>query len=106
MQEMQSMQEACCTPPARNQPRIAAVIEEETTQFFIMCEQKIVCKVDCLQNALFLVFSAYYVFNLEYPNNAKSILYFIQDYILSSPDTGKRLGSYLAVVSDIQRCVS
>ena len=48
-------------------------------------------------------FFAYYCFNLEYPPMSKDVLYFIQDYILDHPDSRKKSGGYLAIVSDIKR---
>ena len=49
-----------------------------------------------------IMFSCYYIFNLEYPKPAQNVFsFFLQDYILSFPDSLKRPSTYLAVVSDI-----
>ena len=98
-----TMEEACRKIPLRNSPRIAAFVSEESVQFFILCEQKVLCKAPSLQVALFLMFSAYYVFNLEYPKQVRNVLFFFQDYILSQPDSFKRPSPYISVVSDIKR---
>ena len=60
------MQQACQQLPVRNQPRIAAIVGEGSTQYFVICESKVLCEVPTLQAALFTAFSAYYCFNLEY----------------------------------------
>lgn len=100
----QSVDSACTKSPKRNQPRVGAFSgEEDSTEYLIICEQKVLCKVPSFKIALFTMFSCYYSFNLEYPPPAKNVFYFFQDFILDSPDSNKRSGSYLAVVSDIKR---
>lgn len=91
-------------PPVRNSPRIA--VFRRTTgspQYFILCEQRTLCDVPDLKAALFYMFSSYYIFNLEYPKVALSFFYFLQDYVLSYPDSLKRPSTYLAILSDIKR---
>lgn len=44
---------------ARNSPRIAAFIGEETKQYFVLVEQDVLCQVPSVQSALFITFSAY-----------------------------------------------
>ena len=100
---MDSVQQACQQLPIRNQPQIAAIVGEGSTQYFVICESKVLCEVPTLQVALFTAFSAYYCFNLEYPASAKNIFCFFQDYILEHPDSNKKSGTYLAMVSDIKR---
>ena len=100
---MESIDSACRKPPRRTQPRIAAFLGEEDPQYLVLCEEKVLYKCPSLQAALFYTFASYYVFNLEYPSKAKNIFSFIQDYILGHPDSNKKSGSYLAVVSDIKR---
>lgn len=51
------------------------------------------------------MFAAYYVFNLEYPKQVKSVFYFLQDYVVGHPDSYKRPVTYIAVASDIRRAV-
>lgn len=100
---MDSVQQACQQLPVRNQPRIAAIVGKGSTQYFVICESKVLCEVPTLQAVLFTAFSAYYCFNLEYPASAKNIFCFFQDYILGHPDSNKKSGTYLATVSDIKR---
>jgi len=45
------------------------------SQYFI-CEQCVLCELPTFQSALFIMFAAYYVFNLEYPK---------QECVLFSP---------------------
>lgn len=100
---MESVEAACCKAPKRTQPYIAAFVGEENTQYMILCENRSLCKVPTLQTAIFTAFAAYYSFNLEYPVLAKNIFSFFQDYILGHPDSNRKSGAYLAVVSDIKR---
>ena len=94
---------ACNKPPVRSQPRIAAFIGEGPVQYFVICESQVLCQVPTLQLALFTAFASYYCFNLEYPMAAKNVLSFFQDYILGYPDSNKKSGAYLGIVSDIKR---
>ena len=100
---MNSITAACRMPPKRTQPRIAAVVGEENTQYFVVCEQLVLFKVTSLRLAIFFTVASYYCFNLEYPTPAKNLFNFLQDYILGQPDSNKKSASYLAVVSDIKR---
>ena len=61
------------------------------------------CEVPTLQDALFFVFAAYYVFNLSCPKETEKIVFFFQDYIIQHPDSVGRSSTYLATVSDIKR---
>ena len=91
------------TSPVRSAPRIAAFTGEEAVQYFVLVEQAILCQVPTFQFALFISFSSYYVFHLEYPRQIKNMLFFIQDYVLGYPDSYKRPGTYLAIASDIKK---
>ena len=86
IQEYDHVDIICKKPPLRNQPRIAAYKLEARTQYFIICEQKVLCEVSNFDTALFIVFSSYCFFNLEYPLKTKNLLSFFQDYILEQPD--------------------
>ena len=65
------------------QPRITSFIGDDSKSY---CEQQILCKLDLLQNAIFIMFAVYYCFNLECPTPAKNVFSFLQDYIISSCD--------------------
>ena len=98
------MDDICKEIPIRNSPRIAALVgESKSVQYFIIVEQSVLCEVPSFQMALFIMFSAYYVFNLAYPKQSKNTLLFLQDFILESPDGTKRPATYLATSSDINR---
>lgn len=103
LQATDNISDICSKPPVRNQPRIAAIVGDLVTEYFIICEQKVFCKVLSLKMALFIVFSCYYCFNLEYPGAAKWIFVFFQDYILEQPDHTKKSATYLSITSDIKR---
>ena len=81
---MDSVEQACQQLPVRNQPRIAAIVGEGSTQYFV-CESKVLCEVPMLQAALFTCFSAYYCFNLEYPVSAKNIFCFFPRLYFGMP---------------------
>ena len=79
------------------------MIGEESPQYIVVCEDRMLFKLESLKLALFFTVAAYYCFNLEYPTQAKSVFHFIQDYILGQPDSSKKSATYIAVVSDIHR---
>ena len=60
-----------------------------------MCEQKEVTKITTVQTALFTVFSLYYCLHLQYPDEAKWIYYFFQDFILQQPDRSTKSATYI-----------
>ncbi len=64
------------------------------------------CEADTFSEGLFLLLSAYYVFHLSYPDRFKNTMFFMQDYLLGMPDNYQpRKGAYLAIASDIKRCL-
>ena len=99
-------EDVCKQPPLRTAPRIAAFMGEENIQYFVLIEHRVLCQVPSLQHALYIMFSAFYVFHLEYPKQTKNVMFFFQDYIVAHPDSMKRPGTYLAVVSDIKKLAS
>ena len=72
----------------KNSPRVAAfVVDEsihaafvvdESIQYFILVEQTVLCQNCSLQCALFLTFSSYYVFHLEYPKPIRNVMFFFK----------------------------
>ena len=95
--------DVCKEAPLRNSPRIAAFIGEESQQYFILLEQRVLCQLPSFQLAVFIVFSTYYCFHLEYPKAVRNVMLFFQDYILSFPDGLRRPATYLAMASDINK---
>jgi len=73
---MESVEAACTKPPVRPQPRIAAFVGESACEYFVVCEQQVLCKVPTFQTALFITFASYYIFNLEYPTLARNVFCF------------------------------
>ena len=102
-QDVVSVEEAITSEPIRNAPRVAAMVGERKRQYFVLMEQSVLCEVASLSQALFVAFGCYYVYNLEYPPKASSIVFFFQDYLLGYPDSVKRPSSYIAVLSDIKK---
>ena len=89
--------------PPRNSPRFVAFVGEHQTQYYVLVEQKVLCQVPSFQEALFVTFSAYYVFHLGYPTVIESVYFFLQDYVLGYPDSSRRKGTYLATATDIKK---
>ena len=79
---------------------------EEAIQYFVLIEQKVLCQVPSFQFALYITFSAFYVFHLEYPKVVRNVFFFLQDYVLSYPDSLRRPATYLATASDINKLKS
>lgn len=95
-----------CTESPTSSPRIAALVGDEAVQYFIVVEQDVFIQVPTFQLALFVVFSAYYIFNLAYPKQMEKVLFFLQDYVLGMPDSAHRPGAYLATASDLNKFIS
>ena len=97
-----SVNEAVIDSEVNNAPRVASMVtDSDSIQYFIFVEQTVLFEVSSLPLALFLMFSCYYVFHVDYPPKALGLFYFFQDYILGHPDSLKRPTTYLAVISDL-----
>ena len=55
-------------------PRIGAFLSEND-QYFIFIEGNVLCQVSKFPDALFLMFSAFYKFCLEYPTPVKNVIF-------------------------------
>ena len=103
---MMTTTSVCQTTPVCNQPWIAALIgDSAATKYLVICEQKEIAIVSSLESALYMAFSLYYCFNLQYPEKAKWMYFFLQDYILEQPDRSVKSATYLSVTSDIKRAL-
>lgn len=78
--------------PARNTPWIGEFMADDGDSiYFIYIEQTILCSVSSFTRTLFLWFSLYYMFNLEYAKNSKrSKFIFSGVHFLVSPTTHVR----------------
>ena len=92
--------------PIRNSPRIARIYEGCINEYYIICEQEVLCTTSSFCDALFLLFASYYTFNLEYPKQVQNILFFLQDHVLSFPDNLSRPINYVTVVTDVKKHLS
>ncbi len=54
--------------------------------YFIFIEQSVVCSTKSFTKALFLWFSFYYIFNLEYEKNSRDLCLFFQEFVFGLPD--------------------
>ena len=103
LQEMESVQNACRGDPVRNQPWFAAFLGDGATQYITVLERKNFAKTSLLETAIYLTFSLYCCLNLGYPDEAKWIFSFFQDFILDAPDHSQKSATYLSVTSDLKR---
>ena len=113
LQEMERVETACLGNPVRNQPWIAAFLGNGAAQYVVVFEQYVVVferksytKVSSLEMAIYVTFSLYYCLNFEYPDGAKLIFSFFQDFVLEEPDKCLKSATYLSVTSDIKHCLS
>ena len=90
LQGTDNISDICSKLPVRNQPRIAALVDDLVTEYLLFVNKKFFAKFLSLKMVLFIVFSCY-CFNLEYPGTAKWIFVFFQDYILEQPDNTKKV---------------
>ena len=71
--------------------------------FFIFVEQNVLCSVNSFSKALFVWFSLFYIFNLEYDKNTKDVCVFFQEFVFGLPSVCKKTSTYLSVTTDVQR---
>ena len=93
------------SPPTRNAPWIGEfVVEDGDSVYFIFVEQKVLCSVNSFAKSLYIWFSLFYIFNLEYDKNTKDISLFLQEFVFGLPSSDRNKSStYLSVSTDIQR---
>ena len=79
-------------------------VEDGDSVYFIFVEQKVVCQVNTFVKSLFIWFSLFYIFNLEYDKNTRDISLFFQEFVFGLPagTTCKKTSTYLCVTTDIQ----
>lgn len=91
--------------PKRNAPWIGEfAVEDGDTVYFIFVEQKVVCTVNSFPKSLFVWFSLFYIFNLEYDQNTRNVSLFFQEFVFGLPagSACKKTSTYLSVTTDIQ----
>ncbi len=73
-------------PPKRNAPWIVEfTVEDGDSVFLIFVEQKVLCTTNSFTKSLFIWFSSYYVFNLEYDTNTNDVCLFFSRVCVWSP---------------------
>lgn len=92
--------------PTRIAPWIGEfMVDDGDSTYFIFVEQKVFCTVNSFVKSLFVWFSLFYVFNLEYGKNAREVCLFFQEFVFGLPATGsgcKKSSTYMSVTTDIQ----
>ena len=90
------MEDVLKQTPLRPAPRIIFF----PGKYYLVVENNVIFEANDCVKALFLCFSMYYVFNLEYSKPVKEFLIFIQECVLGLPDKSKKGSTYLAITSD------
>ena len=85
---------------------VVNVSTEKDKRFYVVVEQEVLCQATSFSHCLFLLISSFFVLHLQYPEKVRKVLLFLQDYVLGQPDNYQnRRGTYLAISSDIKRCL-
>ena len=58
----------------------------ENAQYFIACEQMILCESKSIQDSIIDLIATYYTFNICYPKAISGILLFFQHYVFDLKD--------------------
>ncbi len=97
---------AALETPLRNTPWIGEFVADDgDPTYFIYIEQRILFTVNTFTRAIFMWFSLFYVFNLEYQKNTRDMCLFFQEFIFGLPDNMcKKSSTYLSVSTDILSC--
>jgi hypothetical protein len=85
-----------------NSPWIGKFGDGDSPQYFIFVEKQPLFSVNHLCRALFLWFSAHYIFHLQYNSKIKESVLFFQEFVFGIPCTCKKTTTYLSVSTDIQ----
>lgn len=90
-----------------NQPHIVCFQDDEEElagRYFIAVEHILMMESSNLVAALFFLFCAHYIFNVQYHPKASEVMTFVQEKVLAVPTTKyKRAPSILSHVSGIVR---
>ncbi len=96
--------EIVASSEGKNTPWIGEFSAEDgDITFFVFVEQSVFCTVTSFSKAIFVWFSLFYVFNLEYGKAVHDICIFFQEFVFGLPDNVSiKNGTYLSVTTDIQ----
>ncbi len=76
---------------------------EENAQFFVACEQAILCESKCLRDAIVDLIASYYVFDMAYPKGMTALYQFFQQYVFSIKDSSPLPTCTLKLVTNLTR---
>ena len=91
--------------PTNNCPHIIRLVDADDgipDQYFIAVEQQLLIKVPNLSDAILLLLSVHYTFNIEYNSKIHDLLCFIQEYVLEVPFNGRKSPLYSSFTSAIE----
>ncbi len=75
----------------------------ENTQYFVACEQAILCEAKSIQDAVIDLIAAYYVFDIAYPSGISGILLFFQHNVLGMKDSQPLPSCTLRLVNSLSK---
>ena len=74
------------TKITQNEPYIAVVRSDRSSQYYVVAERKIALESCSFNDVLIDLVSMYFVFDIAYPKPMYPLLYFIQRFILDIKD--------------------
>ena len=72
-------------------------------EFVVSVEGNTIAKTQCFLKAFEIFFSAFYIFNLEYPKALKATLTFIQKEIIQLNDGAPEIGRVINLITKLKR---
>ena len=70
------------------EPRLVVFHDDEAIQQIFVCAENTEVPTNGLIDGFIHLMAAYYVFNVQYPNFCKALLFFFQDILMGMPDKG------------------
>ena len=70
-------------------PRLVVFHDDEAIQQIFVCAENTELPTNGLIDGFIHLMAAYYVFNVQYPNFCKALLFFFQDILMEMTDKGK-----------------
>ncbi len=100
--------ELVASKQGKNAPWIGQFCAEDgAVTFFVFVEQSVFCTVTTLSKAIFIWFSLFYVFNLEYSKAVHDLCIFFQEFVFGLPHSvSGKTSTYLSITTDIQALAS
>lgn len=75
----------------------------ESCQVFICCEGQMYMESKSIRDALLDLISTYFVYDIVYPKNIRSVLLFIQHFVFDLPDRQQVSSALSTFVANLQK---